>query len=387
MATTVNRLARPAVVPIDAAGDMPNPPKLRRALLRWYDKHQRPMPWRAACGSTPDPYHTLVSEAMLQQTQVATVIDYFQRFIRQFPTLRSLAQADEQQVLRLWQGLGYYRRARNLHAAAKQIVDQHGGQVPDNVEQLMTLPGVGRYTAGAIASIAFGRQAAILDGNVTRVLARWYAIDKPIDAPDVIKKLWSLAQELVPSGRPGDFNQAMMELGATVCLPMPKSPRCDACPVAKQCQAYVQGSVDSLPVKMSRPTQQRVTHHVVAIEHNGRYLFQQRPDTGLWSKMWQMPTIEAPTRPMGTARVRQWVEDQFNLKASPPCHSSSPHRVGQFTHATTHRLIQFVLWHTQIQLGRLRRGNGQWRRLDRLDDLPLSNPQRRVVKAVAALPD
>lgn len=335
------------------------------------------MPWRTARGNTPPPYHTLVSEAMLQQTQVATVIAYFQRFIRAFPTLLSLAQADEQQVLRLWQGLGYYRRARNLHAAAKQIVDQHGGQVPDNVEQLMTLPGVGRYTAGAIASIAFGRQAAILDGNVTRVLARWYAIDKPIDAPDVIKKLWELAQELVPPGRPGDFNQAMMELGATFCLPMPKSPRCDACPVAKQCQAYAQGNVESLPVKTARPTPQRVTHHVVAIEHNGRYLFQLRPDKGLWSKMWQMPTVEAPTRPMGTARLRQWVEDQLNLKTSFSC---PPARVGQFTHATTHRLIQFVLWHVEIQSGRLPRGIGQWRRLDRLDDLPLSNPQGRVVE-------
>lgn len=382
--TTVTRLARPAVVRIDANDDIPNIPQLRRALLRWYDKYHRVLPWRVARGSRPDPYYTLVSEAMLQQTQVATVVDYFQRFMAQFPTLRSLAQADEQQVLRLWQGLGYYRRARNLHAAAKRIANQHGGQVPDDVEQLMTLPGVGRYTAGAIASIAFGRQAAILDGNVTRVLARWYAINKPIDDPIVVKKLWSLAQELVPSGRPGDFNQAMMELGATVCLPLPKSPRCDACPVAGQCRAFTQGSVDSLPVKVSRPTQQRVTHHVVAIERRGSYLFQQRPNTGLWSKMWQMPTVEAPTRPMGPARLRQWVEDQFNLKTPPPCPphlpSSPPHRVGQFTHATTHRIIQFVLWHTQIQSGRLPRGTGQWRRLDRLDDLPLPNPQGRVVQ-------
>jgi len=394
MTPTVNRPARPAVVRIDADDDTPNVPKLRRALLRWYDKHHRALPWRTARGSTPLPYHTLVSEAMLQQTQVATVIDYFQRFIREFPTLRSLAQADEQQVLRLWQGLGYYRRARNLHAAAKRIVDHHGGQVPDDVEQLMTLPGVGRYTAGAIASIAFGRQAAILDGNVTRVLARWYAIEKPIDDPAVVNKLWSLAQQLVPPGRPGDFNQAMMELGATVCLPLPKSPRCDACPVTKQCRAYTQGNVDSLPVKVSRPTARRVTHHVVAIEHRGRYLFQQRPDKGLWSKMWQMPTAQAPTRPMGTARLRQWVEDQLNLKTLPP-HLPSllpsllcpPTRIGQFTHATTHRTIGFVLWHTRIQspMKKTLRDAGQWRRLDRLDDLPLSNPQSRVVQMLGDL--
>ena len=316
---------------------------------------------------------------MLQQTQVATVIDYFHSFVAEFPTLHALAQADEQEVLRLWQGLGYYRRARNLHAAAKQIVDQHGGRVPDDIEQLLKLPGVGRYTAGAIASIAFGKREPVLDGNVMRVLARWYAIDEPVDAPSTVKQLWSLAHQLVSPSRPGDFNQAMMELGATVCFP--KGPRCDVCPVSKHCQAFAQGCVESLPVKKFQPTQQRVTHHVIAIECKGKYLFQQRPDKGLWSKMWQMPTMEAPTRPMGPARLRQWLGQELNVT------TPLPYRVEQFFHATTHRIIQFVLWHTKVQSQRLFKSTGQWRRLDGLDDLPLSNPQKRVVKTVAALPD
>lgn len=355
---------------INSTSDTPNTSCLRRALLRWYDRHHRKLPWRVARGAPPNPYHTLVSEAMLQQTQVATVVDYFQRFVARFPTLRSLAQADEQQVLRLWQGLGYYRRARHLHAAAKRIIQDYDGQVPGEVEQLMTLPGVGRYTAGAIASIAFHRRAAVLDGNVTRVLTRWYAIDKPTDAPAVIKKLWGLAQRLVPPRRPGDFNQAIMELGATVCLP--QNPRCGDCPVAKQCQANTWGMADRLPVTAPRRPPRQVTHHVVAMQRNGRYLFEQRPDKGLWSKMWQMPTVEAPTRPMGPARLRRWVQESFNLT------TPLPRRIEQFEHVTTHRVIQFVLWHTQVQSGRLLPRAGQWRPLNRLDELPLSNPQRRA---------
>ena len=166
----------------------PRATSIRRRLLAWYDKHQRVMPWRARKGRTPNPYHVLVSEAMLQQTQVATVIPYFNRFMDALPTLRDLAEAEEQQVLRLWQGLGYYRRARNLHAAAKLILRDHGGQVPDTVEALLKLPGVGRYTAGAIASIAHNRPAPILDGNVARVLARLFLIEQAIDEPTTRKQ-------------------------------------------------------------------------------------------------------------------------------------------------------------------------------------------------------
>ncbi|MEZ6191711.1 MAG: A/G-specific adenine glycosylase [Phycisphaerales bacterium] len=204
--------------------------KVRQRLLKWYDAHRRHLPWRADKSETPNPYHVLVSEAMLQQTQVATVIPYFNRFIEALPTVDDLAAADEQAVLRLWQGLGYYRRARNLHAAAKAIQQEHGGKVPDTIEALLKLPGVGRYTAGAIASIAYGRPAPILDGNVARVLARLFLIEQPVDAPKTRNTLWQLAEQLVPDKRAGDFNQAVMELGALVCTKV--NPSCEACPLS-----------------------------------------------------------------------------------------------------------------------------------------------------------
>jgi A/G-specific adenine glycosylase len=199
-----------------------------RPLLRWYDRSRRDLPWRARAGQQANPYHVLLSELMLQQTQVATVIPYFDRFIARFPAIASLAAADVHDVLKLWQGLGYYSRAQNLLAAARMVEDQFGGLVPGDVESLRRLPGVGRYTAGAVASIAFGKTEPILDGNVARVICR---LDR-IESADVrdratVERLWTRATELVPKSRPGDFNQAMMELGALVCTP--RNPQCLIC--------------------------------------------------------------------------------------------------------------------------------------------------------------
>lgn len=357
----------------------PNPPainRLRRSLLAWYASHQRRLPWRCPPTATPNPYHVLVSEMMLQQTQVATVTGYFHRFVHQFPTIEALAAAPEQRVLRHWQGLGYYRRARYLHAAAGKIVRDYQGRVPDTISQLLTLPGVGRYTAGAVASIAFGRRAAILDGNVARVLSRWYAIKQPIDRPEVRDTLWRLALALVPAKHPGPFNEAMMDLGATVCLP--RGPQCGQCPMARACQAKRLGLVEQIPMKAPRRPPQKVTHHVLAIRRDGRYLFQQRPDQGLWSAMWQMPTVEdLPQRSARGEHLRDWAIANLRLNTLLPC------RCGGFAHQTTHRTIGFVVWTTRVESGRLPRAAGQWRRLDRLDDLPLANPQRRIVAMLA----
>lgn len=360
---------------------MPDPPPivvrtLRRALLAWYGRHQRKLPWRASGEEIPDPYRVLVSEAMLQQTQVATVVDYFTRFTSRFPTVQSLADADEQEVLRAWQGLGYYRRARNLLRAARQIVAQHSGRVPDNVDQLQGLPGVGRYTAGAVASIAYHQPAPILDGNVARVLSRLYAIEQPIDQPRTKDRLWSLAQALVPRTRPGDFNQALMELGALVCLP--RSPRCDSCPLTRYCHAKKLAMTDRLPVRLPRRPPRPVAHHVLAIERRGRYLFLPRADTGLWAGTWQMPTVEQPLRPPLTNRLTQWASEHLGLEIEPP------RRGDRFVHQTTHRTIRFEVWATSVKRGGVRRGSGAWRRLDQLDDLPMANPQRRIVDLLTA---
>ena len=345
--------------------------RLRRSLLDWYATHHRQLPWRE---STSNPYYILVSEFMLQQTQVATVIDYFNRFVARFPTVQSLASADEQQVLRFWQGLGYYRRARNLHAAAQKIVACHAGRIPDQLNNLLHLPGVGRYTAGAIASIAYGRPTPVLDGNVIRVLTRWVAIDQPPSRPAVRTALWHLAQQLVPPKAAGDFNQALMELGALIC--QPRTPRCSSCPVATRCRAYKQKRTDAIPVVLPRPDPVPVVHHVLAIQRRGRYLFHQRPAQGLWSNMWQMPTLEnTDDRSAGdsSATAVQWAQERFGLTLQ----EQDP--VGQFQHQTTHRKIRFTLRTYTVTQGRLRARSGQWRSLESLDDLPLANPQRRVV--------
>lgn len=345
---------------------------LRRALLRWYRENRRDLPWRADSSSGSfsgfNPYHTLVSEAMLQQTQVATVIPYFHRFIAAFPTVEDLSAAEEQRVLRLWQGLGYYRRARNLHAAARMIVERFDGQLPSAVEELLKLPGVGRYTAGAIASIAFNRRAPIVDGNVARVLSRWFAIEEPVDEPRTRERLWKLAEHLVPPRSPGDFNQGMMELGAMVCAP--KSPACLVCPVSSHCDAHRRGIQDRLPAMLPKRKPKPVTHAVLAIEKRGRYLFEQRPADGLWSNMWQLPTREGES----VASLPQWAADTLGLCIG------LPERVSGFTHQTTHRTIRFTVHHASVASGRKRRG--AWHRLDAVDDLPLPKPQLEALKIV-----
>lgn len=336
------------------------------------------MPWRVKPGTLGDPYHVLVSEIMLQQTQVATVIDYFNRFTEALPTVAALAAADEQRVLRLWQGLGYYRRARQLHAAAKQIVERHDGRVPATMDALRALPGVGRYTAGAIGSIAFGLPEPVVDGNVARILSRLFAIVEPVDQPIIREALWGIAGDLVavspkprvasrtPRYGPGDINQAMMELGAVICTP--RSPRCAECSVRRFCAAAETGDPQQFPVTAARRAPKVVVHRVIAAKRGGRYLFQQRGDNGLWSGMWQLPTVED-----GKADMRKWFTRQFGLD------TTHARQVDRFTHLTTHRRIEFEVWTADVTGGRLRPRAGQWRKLDDVEDLPLPNPQRKAV--------
>ena len=342
--------------------------------MAWYHHHHRKLPWRTLSPTTPDPYHVLLSESMLQQTQVKTAVAYFNRFIKQLPTVQHLAEADEAVVLSLWQGLGYYRRARHLHAAAKNIVTRHGGRIPDRVELLSELPGVGIYTAGAIASIAYNRRCPAVDGNVARVLARWLAFNESIDDPKSKQILWSQAKTLLPNNGAGDFNQALMELGALVCRP--KQPHCQTCPVANWCRAHRTQQVNLLPRRQPRRAPRPVTHQIVAIEKNGRFLFEKRSETGLWPHMWQLTTAEELRRPSANT-VQTWIDQRCGLGVAKPV------KVGDFVHQTTHRTIRFVLWRTSVNSGRLRRGHGAWCRLNRLEDLPMSNAQRRAVSKLA----
>ncbi|RJP22623.1 MAG: A/G-specific adenine glycosylase [Candidatus Omnitrophota bacterium] len=257
--------------------------KIRRSLLAWFKKNARDLPWR----KTRDAYRIWISEIMLQQTRVEAVVPYFQRFVAAFPTVKELANAKEDHVLKLWEGLGYYSRARNLRKAAKKIVGDHAGVFPRTLAEIQSLPGVGRYTAGAIASIAFGARAPVVDGNVKRVLARVFCMEDSIDAASTTAAMWELAEQLVPPGNPGDFNQALMELGARICAP--KNPRCEQCPIAAICEARTKGMQGDLPIRRRK---NRIPHyHIVAaaIRKNGRYLLGKRPPHSMLGGMWEFP--------------------------------------------------------------------------------------------------
>jgi A/G-specific adenine glycosylase len=344
---------------------------VRQRLLRWYDRHKRALPWR----QTGDAYAIWISETMLQQTRVETVIPYWHRFLERFPDVQSLADAAQEDVYAAWTGLGYYSRARNLQAAARQVVDDHGGRVPDTVEALRALKGVGPYTAGAVASIAFDRPAPIVDGNVVRVLSRLRGLREDVGRKPVMDRLWSWSEELVTAGpRAGDFNQAMMELGATVCLP--KAPLCLTCPVRVQCDAAKTGDAESLPRKASRKKAVEIAGVAVWIERRGKVLAVQRPETGLMANLWELP---------GGA-----------VEASKPCAKDAAHRVAATTglrvddlthvgvvrHLFTHRRLALQVFRAGAVRGRVRLDGVQssrWLAPAELAALPQAGPMTKAL--------
>lgn len=303
---------------------------IARKLGAWFDASARDLPWRR----DRRPYAVWLSEIMLQQTRVETVIPYFERFLARYPDVGALAAAELDDVLHLWSGLGYYRRARQLHAAAREVTARYGGAFPAEAEALRELPGVGAYTAGAISSIAYGQHEPLVDGNVARVLARVEAIDEPLKSPAVTKRLWATAARMLPDDRPGRFNEALMELGATVCTP--RDPRCDACPLASLCAARAAGRERELPVVESkRPVPVvEVVAAVIEDPKSGALLFARRREGGLFGGLWEPPMVEVlsldDARPalaglgvtLGRARLRE---------------------VGRVTHVLTHRRMEVVV--------------------------------------------
>ncbi len=301
---------------------------------------------------------------MLQQTQVATVIPYFRRFIEAHPTIKSLSSADEQQILRLWQGLGYYSRARNLLKAAKMIVEQFDGVIPMQVDELLRLPGVGRYTAGAIASIAYDTPAPIVDGNVSRVICRIDAITKDPRDRNTLQRLWLRAAELIPSQRVGDFNQSMMELGATICTP--KNPSCEACPIRRFCKARKLGIQDAIPVsKKSKPSPIERRLVICIRDREGRYLIEQRPLKGRWAGMWQFITIPAEDTPPTTRTVKSQIGVSLqNLKPLTVIH-----------HTLTHRQYHFQVYVANANTAKQSLPPRHLATLAEMEHLPFSKPQ------------
>ncbi len=261
----------------------PSTSKFQECLLNWFRAHRRKLPWRAKA----DPYRIFVVEVMLQQTQIKTVIPYYERWMKTFPNVKVLARAPLDRVLKLWEGLGYYSRARNLHKAARIIVKKFGGKIPQKLDELQSLPGIGRYTAGAIASIAHGKQVSLVDGNVLRVLARLFNLKDDISRPETIKKFYRIADSLVPEKTPGQFNQAMMELGSLICTS--EFPDCPNCPVARFCEARQKGDPLKLPVRGGRTQVKKIEMMVGLLSKNGRVLVRRRPEHGIWGGLWELP--------------------------------------------------------------------------------------------------
>jgi A/G-specific adenine glycosylase len=344
---------------------------LAASLSRWFARSARPLPWRTV---PRDAYRSLVSEVMLQQTQVSRVLERFERFIARFPTPAALAEAQEQEVLAQWAGLGYYRRARHLHAAARMIVERHGGCVPENLNGLRELPGVGRYTAGAIASIVFGRHVPIVDGNVTRVLLRVHGRSLPHGSPQALAWAWRQAGSLVAScGRPALFNEGLMELGATICTP--RNPACARCPLRGHCLARARGQQHRIPRPKRSPARSSLhCASVLVTDRAGRLLVEPRDTRGLWGGLWQTPTLESTQQPRAPA-IRAWLGLRtIELHAT-------------FAQATTHRDVVFHVWHAPpltpagAALASAARPHARWLTKRQIDALPLSTPQRRILLA------
>lgn len=350
--------------------------QLGRSLLAWYDAHRRDLPWRPPIGKRGlgIPYGVLVSEFMLQQTQVATVIPYFLRFMAAYPTVQALAAAEEHDVLRLWQGLGYYSRARNLLASARKIAGDFDGEMPRSPDELRALPGVGRYTAGAIASIAFDCRTPILDGNVARVLMRLEKIVAGPREPQTLERLWQIAGQILPRRRCGEFNSALMELGATICTP--RQPKCAVCPLRRVCQAAAAGIQNEIPPpRPSRPSP-LMKRWTVCVQRNGRYLIERRPPRGRWAGLWQFPTIEAN----GVAPSSETIGPQIGLRIA------NLTQLGEIRHALTHRRYEFTAF-SAIGKSDCREPTRRWIRLEELKNFALSRPQIRIAEMLGrALP-
>ena len=365
---------------------------IHRRLLAWYDRHKRDLPWRR----TGDPYAIWLSEVMLQQTQVATVIPYYERFRSRFLTVQDLAKADPDEVVRMWAGLGYYSRARNLHRAARKVAAEFGGRFPATAEELRKLPGIGRYIAGAVASVAFGARSPVVDGNVARVLARLFGLRQDPRAAAGQKTLWQLAGDLLPESRCGDFNQALMELGATICSPG-KAARCEMCPLRAKCSALAAGAVADLPIRVPRREVKCETHVVAAIEQAEQWLFMKRPARGLWGGLWEMPSepLDGETTARMAARLARESIGRSSRIAIRDCAVES-RPFCDFRHQLTHRTIRFVGHICRINRGPGRgttrrqgprpamlpgkqRGALRWLALEEVGSLGLSAAMQKVV--------
>ena len=354
----------------------------QETFLTWYHKEKRNLPWRA----TNDPYAIWISEIMLQQTRVETVIGYFYRFMEQFPTIQDLAAAEEQKLLKVWEGLGYYSRARNLKAAAQQIVAEFDGEMPQSIEEIRSLKGIGPYTAGAIGSIAFGLPEPAIDGNVMRVVSRLFCIEADIAKASSRRPFDEAMRTIISPNEPGEFNQALMDLGSRICTPT--TPKCEECPISQYCLAYAENRQTDFPVKSKKAKPKDVYYIAGAIEDQGSFLLVQRPETGLLAFMWHFPLVEV-TKEQYEALQRTWAKEeqlQLDLIAEDDALEIFPdlpvvwqkRHFGEITHIFSH-----LKWHVLLFYGR-KRGeltlqDSEWAAKESFQNYVFPKPQQKLV--------
>ena len=346
---------------------------IRRRLLRWFDRNRRDLPWR----HNRDPYCIWVSEVMLQQTTVATVRRRFEQFLRRFPTVVDLAAANEQEVLHAWQGLGYYRRARHLHAASKQLVCEYDGRLPDDPAVWARLPGVGRYILGAVLSQAFNRRLPIVETNSQRLLCRLFAQSGDPKSGPVKEWLWRTAEILLPTRRSGDFNQGLMELGALVCTPT--DPKCGQCPLQRICAARRKGTQHTIPLRAKRERTTEIREVAVVVRKAGRVLLARRPDNARWSGMWEFPHGELARGESPTAAAARVIQTLTGLRIT----------LGQELIIVRHGVTRFRITMTCLE-AKHRAGSfdssfyveGRWFRPSQLNHVPISSPQWLLVRTL-----
>jgi A/G-specific adenine glycosylase len=356
--------------------------KIQQRLLSWFDRNRRDLPWR----KNRDPYSIWVSEVMLQQTQVATVLRYFEPFMRAFPTVKVLAAATEQEVLRGWEGMGYYRRAHHLHQAARRLVAEHGGQIPNDPELFGDLPGVGRYMRGAVLSQAFERRLPILEANSRRVLCRLLGRKSPHKGeasrrtlPRGEDWLWHAADALLPTRRIGDFNQALMELGALICAPA--RPNCDICPLRTCCQACRRGLQQEIPGPRTPPKKVVVQEVAVVVRRGNRILLVQRPLSGRWPGMWEFPHDQVRVKETHEAAARRIAKELLGLRVQ------LREKILILNHTVTRFRISLTCFEAQYLTGRLCSRfyrQGHWEYPSRLQSFPVSTPQRKLAASLLA---
>jgi A/G-specific adenine glycosylase len=339
------------------------PGAFRRALLGWYDRHRRDLPWRR----TRDPYRVWVSEVMLQQTTVAAVVPYYHRFLQRFPDLPSLAAASEEDVLTAWSGLGYYRRARQLRAGARALVETHGGLFPGTLDGALGVPGVGPYTARAVLSIAGGQPLAVVDGNVRRVLARLRAREALLPA-----EAQELADDLLDTSRPGDWNQAVMELGATVCTP--RSPACGECPVSTACAGHRAGDPTRYPAPLERRAPRDVVIAAAVVEQDGRVLFVRRRDARLMDGLWEIPQTSIDGR-AGKAQLARELQERHGLRVR------TGRLLVQVRHAVTFRRLRVDAYRATLAAPPPT-PDTCWLRPDEIGTCPMSSLSAKIVRAL-----